>query len=154
MSEEFSQESGWEDSYQKRERLFSKLSLTLKDLDHFMKIWETESVNMENQFHQEMIIHFKEVESLNKQEDYLGKEIKELEVDCKTEKNQDKEYELISKRFDIMDLWTKITDLYTKIDNGFQNHIATNGDIQGIAVIVESKLAHLKELRKEIAELG
>ncbi|HAO64729.1 TPA: hypothetical protein DCQ44_01975 [Candidatus Taylorbacteria bacterium] len=154
-------EGGWEDSYQKRDRLYLELKATIDEVRHFCELIKKDKESLDK-FKTEMdavdeLLRLNELKQkeLQWEHDRLDREYKRIRD---LEEVDEKELDRImagtaenSKR--ILDCYEEMADIYGKSDKILENFAAVLGDSEGSNAILTSKIEKIENIRRQIREI-
>jgi hypothetical protein len=157
-------ENGYEDSYQKRDRLKGEFELALDDLRNYLGVYKNDATMAKDSL-KRIEDNLAKVKQLEEQEKILDENLrqkqKELEKLIPTELDVDKE---IDARSSLMDEICSIQENAREILNAMDSIINETemiseeqpgimGDLNGTAGVAQIKFEKITELRKQIDEL-
>ncbi len=157
--------SGYEDSYQKRERLEKQLDLAVEELGKFIKIGETDHNNF-GQFFEGFKLFKKDItEEMNR----LIERAKNIKLELGEMQSQYKKYKnkifgknktinivqkIAEKEIELDTIYSEIKTLPVRIDIFYNEAVGLKGDYNSTKFVLLAKLKEIKDLEKQIKEIN
>jgi chromosome segregation ATPase len=157
-------ERGYEDSYQKRERLEGELRSAISDIRDSFSVFRKDSGEVADSFERCDAIK-KRIDELTEQENNLWKKLDEQQtklkkvnesepdLDAKIDANATASAEIDSTREKILDIEKEMDSLFEELSKIVEEEPAQIGDYEGTMVVIKMKMQKVEEIKKQLDEL-
>ena len=149
-------DNGYEDSYQKRERLQRELQDTMNEIRSFFEVFERDHSNATDSLHnsdslgnraKELMEQEKDLEDTSKKQEI---ELAGLEdIDAKIEK----EVEILATREALIKIMDEIESILDEMEKTTEVGQGQTGDSEGVLSVIEMKWQKFKEIKEQLDEL-
>lgn len=150
------QEGGYEDSYQKEERLKTEYVSILKEIEDFIRVSQEDSGKINDSFERYNSVD-KRINELKEEERQLEEELKKLEIEFANLPEEDKSRVALEGRIDstrdkILEIGNEISSLREELIKIIEEETGLKGDYEETESVLQLKWQKLDEVRHQLEE--
>lgn len=149
--------SGYEDSYQKEERLKNELLSKLDEVNEFFSVAQRDFDKVDDSFEVFRSIN-EQIDELEKLEDSLRAELKKMELEYNNIPENDDlkislEEKIDAQREKITETWNKKSSLREELLKIIEERPGVKGDLSGTMSIIKMKIREIEDIKRQLEEL-